>query len=60
MQLFSPRQIRGILLCEQSENNNNARVCRGEKKHFLPVNTSFYFFIFTFREDNTNDDIIVS
>ena len=66
MQLFSPRQNRDILLFERSE-NNDARVCRGEKRHFLPVNTSFYFFIFTllifqpdtFREDNRNDDVIV-
>ena len=39
-----------------------------KKGTFLPVNTSFYFFIFillifqpdTFREDNRNDDDIVS
>ena len=39
VQLILPRQTRGILLFERSENNNNARVCRGEKSHFLPVNT---------------------
>ena len=39
VQLFSPRQTRGILLVERSETNNSPRVCRGEKRHFLPVNT---------------------